>query len=523
MKTMGLWRWALLLGFVVCVFAQGSRGILETTEGRYTECARETIASGNWLEPVLNGQPHWTKPPLTYWLIAGGSALLGNNGWGARAYLVAAFLLTVVAVQLFERGLWGKPATGLAALLYATCPIAIAAANTIATDAVLTLFEAWAFASYWQAVRNRSAWWMIACWLALALAVATKGPVGLLPLTAIAPVHVLLRRRGERPPTLLNPFGLALFALVGLSWYAYMIAVHHEVLSRWVQEEIVGRLEYDAHHRISSEWFKIFENYLPIMLFGTGHWLLWLLWKQRAHLSRALPGRLLRDEAHGLQYLFLLLAIAPQFVLFAMSTSRMPLYLAPLFVPFCVAIAHGLERMIAWGQVTSRAVLRVALATALIMAAAKGVSVTQGTWKNMSDVAQSLQQRPELQGGAPIIALFRAPLNGLQYHLERRIPTVYFEQVEDPERLKTETKDEPLPTVITVANGDLLPRALEGKRRIEAGALVLVRSKDLAEFRPYFEPLGLEVITESKHWTLLRVNASIEVAEREQAAINDET
>lgn len=40
----------------------GARGLYETTEGRYAECAREMAQAGTWLEPVLNGHPHWTKP-----------------------------------------------------------------------------------------------------------------------------------------------------------------------------------------------------------------------------------------------------------------------------------------------------------------------------------------------------------------------------------------------------------------------------------------------------------------------------
>ena len=82
------WRGLLLIlgmAFVGVVSFQGSRGIYETTEGRYSECARETMATGNYDDPVLNGQPHWTKPPLTYLSIMAGLRAFGLNPWGARA------------------------------------------------------------------------------------------------------------------------------------------------------------------------------------------------------------------------------------------------------------------------------------------------------------------------------------------------------------------------------------------------------------------------------------------------------
>lgn len=60
----------LLAGaLIAALIFHGTRGLYETTEGRYAECAREMAQSGSWLEPTLNNAPHWTKPPVTYWAI----------------------------------------------------------------------------------------------------------------------------------------------------------------------------------------------------------------------------------------------------------------------------------------------------------------------------------------------------------------------------------------------------------------------------------------------------------------------
>ena len=76
------WRVMLALALLVGFSFQGSRGLYETTEGRYVEVAREMVETGNWIEPTLGYRPHWAKPPLTYWAIAGGIKLLGVNEWG---------------------------------------------------------------------------------------------------------------------------------------------------------------------------------------------------------------------------------------------------------------------------------------------------------------------------------------------------------------------------------------------------------------------------------------------------------
>ncbi|MCX5759207.1 MAG: UDP phosphate-alpha-4-amino-4-deoxy-L-arabinose arabinosyl transferase, partial [Candidatus Hydrogenedentes bacterium] len=62
----------LILACVVGFAFQGSHGLLESTEGRYAEAAREMLETGNWLVPQLDYHPHWTKPPLAYWAIIGG-------------------------------------------------------------------------------------------------------------------------------------------------------------------------------------------------------------------------------------------------------------------------------------------------------------------------------------------------------------------------------------------------------------------------------------------------------------------
>lgn len=501
----------LILGLMVSVFMQGSRGIRETTEGRYTACARETLASQNPLEPVLNGKPHWTKPPLTYWAIGAGTGLLGANPWGARLYLSVAYLGTLAAVFALERAIWRGQGHGLGTLVFATAPMAMATTNTISTDALLMLWEAWAFAFFWLGVRTGNRHYTTLCWLALGLAVATKGPVGLLPLTAMIPAQVLLRRRGDAPRRLWTPEGLLLFLVVGLSWYVYVVARHPEVLGQWIGVEIIGRLEYDAHHRVSSEAIKILSSYVPILLLGTGPWLVWLLWLNRARLQPASLKKLLRDPDQGAEHVFLCLAVVIQFVLFAASSSRLPLYLAPLLVPLCVAVGRGLEVCLAAGRITHVAVKRVAIGLALALLVAKGASAEMRHWKDMTDIAHKLRDVPEVREDVPLTVLFRAPLNGLQFHLGRRLPTIYF-QIDDPERLKQIPAAQAiLPEIVGVANTDLLPRSAAQVPTVPLGSLMLVRTKDLDEFGPYFGGFGLATVTKSDKWTLLRVEQTIEI------------
>ncbi|MBZ0090134.1 MAG: hypothetical protein K8H90_07130, partial [Thermoanaerobaculia bacterium] len=78
-------RAALLALFAFALAFQGSRGIWDPDEGRYTAVALNMLRSGDWFTPTLShGVPHFSKPPLTYWALASSIGLFGRNEWAAR-------------------------------------------------------------------------------------------------------------------------------------------------------------------------------------------------------------------------------------------------------------------------------------------------------------------------------------------------------------------------------------------------------------------------------------------------------
>jgi 4-amino-4-deoxy-L-arabinose transferase-like glycosyltransferase len=84
----------------------GDRG-LWGSEGRWAEVTREMFLSGDFFHPTIGGEPYFDKPLLTYWLIAGITALTGIlNEWVVRLPSAMAGLVGLWAtVRLGER-LW---------------------------------------------------------------------------------------------------------------------------------------------------------------------------------------------------------------------------------------------------------------------------------------------------------------------------------------------------------------------------------------------------------------------------------
>lgn len=375
---------------VVCAFAfQGSRGIYESTEGRYSLCALEMVESGNWLEPTLKGEPHWTKPPLGYWNIAAGLTLLGRHEWGARLGNSVCLALTVLLVGLLGRCLWDSRTGLLAALVYATSAFPVMAAFTINTDTLLCLWEVAAvlgFAAFARAsTPGRRQACILGMWLAFGLAFFTKGPVGLLPLLAIISWWALQGRQ-RRPAGLFWWPAVVLFVLVGFGWYLAMVVKYPHLLGYFVGDEIVNRVASDKFGR-NPEWYQPFKLYLPELLLGGGVWSWWLyrLAREQRAWRRAFWRQLWNDRGPAL---FLVLWVIPALAVFAVSRSRLPLYVLPLFPAIALAIAWRLRQD--WAA-PATALPRRFVASACIMGGL--LLCVKGVSGNLPDIALRLGLR----------------------------------------------------------------------------------------------------------------------------------
>ncbi|MFA4918675.1 MAG: glycosyltransferase family 39 protein [Thermodesulfovibrionales bacterium] len=80
--------------------------------------AKEMMKTGDWLMPVLHGQPYFAKPPLMNWLIAASGSLFGIvNEWTSRFPSVLMMILTVLSVYFMTAKWLGRNGRFFAALM----------------------------------------------------------------------------------------------------------------------------------------------------------------------------------------------------------------------------------------------------------------------------------------------------------------------------------------------------------------------------------------------------------------------
>ncbi len=433
----------LILGvaFINGIMFQGTRGIYETTEGRYSECARETLLSGNLSEPILNGKPHWTKPPLTYLAIIASMRTFGTSPWGLRAFLVPSLMLAVAAVWWIGVLIWGSRAGFWAGIVMATSPFVVSIANIVATDMLVTLWAALAMAAFWHARTQQSQQAERLMWLFLALGFLTKGPPALLvPIVLILCATLLLKNNNTWRPSLLTHLtGIMIFILVGFGWYLWKVWQHPGLGAYWIGHEVIDRNLSDELKR-NPGFGYVFTNYIPILLFGSGPWLALVLvrgWGERGRLRLLnLATCTWREVAPWA----LLGSILLPFIVFSLSHSKLPMYLAPLFVPLSLLIGRGVDVLIHQNRLQWRTAAIIGVVMILLIVTGKAASAFPERVRDMTRLANRLTPILSQEHPTALYIVNKRPVNGLEFHLQRKLEAISPETLGD-HMLKTITPD----------------------------------------------------------------------------------
>lgn len=330
---------ALLAAATLALYLYGASGfpLADPDEARYAELAREMIERGDWLTPHLNYTKYFEKPPLVYWATALAFRVLGPSELAARLPSLLGGLVTLLLTAWLARRLYGGATALLATAMLAGGPLFGFIAIVLTLDMSLTACTTAALVAVWLAWSGGGdRRWVRVAYVATALAVLVKGPVGAV-LVGGATLPFLLLHGGWRA---LRPWldwrGVALAALVALPWF---------VLVGWVNPEFWHFFLVDQHlHRYTASkehgepiWF-----FVPVVLAALAPW----------SFALALDPRLLRGAldprawAPGTR--FLALWAATILVFFSLSISKLATYALPALPPFAIlgarALWWGLER-----------------------------------------------------------------------------------------------------------------------------------------------------------------------------------
>lgn len=349
-------------------FSNGSevlnvQGVLEIRRG------------GPWLVPTMQGEPRVAKPPLTAWLGAAAvrpstvSALSTTDSaardgayhklaWEIRWPSLLSTCLALMAVYALGRTLGGETIGLVASLVCATTFLVIRLGRYSTTDVQLFLWVNVANLLIARALLRGNRWrGTVLAGLAIGLAFMSKGPVALVQTIVPAIAFVIwdrwsARRRGVEPmirrdagaPRWWGPLitGTALMAVVGLTWFVWMLVHVRDIGHIWMME--VTR--EGATELPPDRWSKYIELFLWVFPW-TAFLVVGIVVAARAMVGR---GDVAPDEfARNRPAAFALIFVIVPLLIMSFVSDRKDRYALPMLGPAAIVIAYGLaEHFRAW-------------------------------------------------------------------------------------------------------------------------------------------------------------------------------
>jgi 4-amino-4-deoxy-L-arabinose transferase-like glycosyltransferase len=316
------------------------RKVVKPDEGRYAEIAREMAESGDWVTPRLNGIKYFEKPPLQYWITAAAYKAFGIHDWTARLWTAVAGFLTLLATYWAGRTLLG-PAAGLYGAMVLSSSIYFVLLGHLATlDMGLTLFTTLSLCGFCYAQRDdatpsETRLAMLTTWAAMALAVLSKGLIGVVLPGATLVLYSLIKRDFALWRRLHIGTGVIVFLAIAAPWFVAVSVANPEFPGFFFIHEHLQRFATTEAKREGPVYY-----FIPILLIGTMPWVFAMgdtLWNT---LRRRAP----RVAGFDTQ-LVLLIWTAFIFVFFSISQSKLPSYILPIFPSLALLMGKRLAEV----------------------------------------------------------------------------------------------------------------------------------------------------------------------------------
>jgi 4-amino-4-deoxy-L-arabinose transferase-like glycosyltransferase len=329
--------WALLIAFcAVWFYGLAARTLVPTDEGRYAEMAREMVTTNDWITPRLNATKYFEKPPLQNWMNALTFKAFGFGEWQARLWTGLCGLLGIALVAWTGRKVFSPRIGFTAAVVLASSFLwaALGHVNTLdmGLSGMMTLALCGLLLGQREGASPRERRnWMLACWAGMALAVMSKGLIGIVLPGAVLVLYTFLARDWSIWKRLHLGLGLLVFFAITTPWFVLVARANPEFLHFFFIHEHFERFTSKVHNRAGPIYY-----FVPIMVLGIFPWLgvllqsLWRGWGDVA--GKFQPKKLL------------LIWSVFIFVFFSISNSKLPSYVLPIFPALALLIACYLEQ-----------------------------------------------------------------------------------------------------------------------------------------------------------------------------------
>ncbi|MFH1846670.1 MAG: glycosyltransferase family 39 protein [Candidatus Omnitrophota bacterium] len=322
-------------GLFLFFYGLGNMALTDPDESFYAETGREMIERNEWVTPYIFGQPQFEKPIFYYWLVLASYKVFGINEFAARVPSAVFGILGIIGIFYLGKLLFSGISGFFSGLVMATCIQYIILARACITDIVLMvciLYCMLFFIAGWMSGNKRH--YYISAVMA-ALAVLTKGPIGLFICGGIILLYVIFTRQWKELKKIPILKCILVFLVISLPWYIAVTKIHgNAFIGEFFGFHNITRF-LEAEHRIGVSPFF----YIPVVLGGFFPWSFflplgsWYMFRKETAVS------LFKGYKVFLGVWFLLV-----FLFFSASSTKLVTYIFPLFPVLAIVIGRLWER-----------------------------------------------------------------------------------------------------------------------------------------------------------------------------------
>ncbi len=319
----------VLITLFISFFKTGGFLLFDVDEAVFSEAAREMVETGDLITPTYNYEPRYDKPILIYWLMSTAFKLFGTGEFAARFTSGLFGTLSVLATFFFIRRVKGLAPAMLCALALLLNLEYFVYTHSAVTDMTLGFFIATSIYAFYLGFNEDDPRWYWGFWCASALAVLTKGAIGLLFPLAISIIFLSASGNRSRIKALFRPAFIAVFFAITVPWFAAQFYVNGwDFFNAFIVKHHIQR-----YSEVISSHSGPFYYYIGVLLIGFFPWVAFL----PASVYKGFKERLAPDSG-----LYLLSAVWFAFVLvfFSIAKTKLPNYIFPLYAP--AALLAGL-------------------------------------------------------------------------------------------------------------------------------------------------------------------------------------
>lgn len=264
----------LILSSIVYFIGNTWLSITDPVESNYALTAKKMIINQNYLSPQIFGHYWYDKPIFYYWELILGFKLFGISNFGARFFSSLLALCNIFLIYRFVKSQTSHIIAILSAIIVSISAEYWIIAKAVITDMTLGLcFNATLMGFYMGYTRHKEhaphyKIYYLSAYIASAIAVLTKGPIGFLLPGLIILVYLIIRKDLRELLSLQLIPGLFILLTLGGSWYYYMYATHgNDFVNVFLGVHNWLRATVSEHPR-----YNVWYYYIPITIITLFPW-----------------------------------------------------------------------------------------------------------------------------------------------------------------------------------------------------------------------------------------------------------